>query len=108
MSKPDTMYLFDECSGIYIPQRFAQEMRRDCLSGVKEEDLDMLTKGPDDCEYYWEIWQEVLDNATTKDPVSGVVYRFYQDGGVWGVPEGMEWSDEEQGFVWPEEEETEA
>ena len=30
------------------------------------------------------------------------VYRVYQDGDCWLIPEGMGWSEETEFFVWPE------
>jgi hypothetical protein len=103
----------DGASGQYIPKRFALETKRECLEGVKAEDLDYLARGPGGCldeddtladgetvrgEFYWDTWQTVLDNAVLTDPVSGLRFRLHQDDSVFLVPESWEWNDDIEGF----------
>lgn len=38
--------LFDGAHGQYIPKRFAREIKRESIDGVKAEDLDYLARGP--------------------------------------------------------------
>lgn len=76
--------LFDSASGTYIPQRFAQEIVRELVKGVSEEDYAAL-ENPDD-EWYWDAWASVLDNAILTMPETGGRYQLYQDGDVWMIP----------------------
>lgn len=32
----------------------------------------------------------------------GVAYSMYQDGALWLIPDGMEWSDKSGFYVWPD------
>jgi hypothetical protein len=91
--------------GVYIPRDFANSFadRAKVVSGVDVEDWLILEAGPDH-EHYWEAWDDVLDNAVVTDD-DGTRYTLYQEGDLWLIPEGMEWSDDEQGFVWPSEDE---
>lgn len=107
----------DSASGQYIPKRFANETKRECITGVKPEDLDYLARGPGGCmdddetlaegetvrgEWYWETWDTVLDNAIITDPDSGLKFKLYQDGDVFLVPEDWEWNDDLDSFERPE------
>ncbi len=67
-------------------------------------DWSILDAGPDH-EWYWESWTEVCDNAIVTDD-KGIKYRIWQDGDCWLVPEGMEWSEENETYVWPTKEES--
>ena len=79
---PSVKLQFSDASGVYIPKRFAIEIKRGAISGVKPEDLDYLALGPGGCldesqhlaqgesvrgEYYWDIWETVIDQAATKE-----------------------------------------
>lgn len=120
MSKPLTesvhCYL-DSARGQYIPRDFARDTKRDCIEGVKAEDLDYLARGPGGCldedrtladgetergEFYWDTWQTVLDNAILTDPQSGLRFRLHQDGDLFLVPEAWEWNEDTEGFEPPE------
>ena len=79
----------DSARGIYIPQFFAESIKRECVSGVSEEDWNILESGPDH-EQYWDAWTDVLDNAELTDS-SGVVWTLYQDGDLWLIPESFDW-----------------
>lgn len=107
----------DGASGQYIPKRFAVETKRECIEGVKPEDLDYLARGPGGCldddetltedesvrgEYYWDVWQDVLDNAVLLDPESGLRFRLHQDDSLFIVPESWEWNDGKEEFERPE------
>ena len=73
-----TLFL-DSNRGAYIPQHFAESIDVKGWTGIKAEDLDVLLAGPD-AEFYWDAWQDVLDNAETLD---GRV--LHQDGDLWLV-----------------------
>lgn len=98
----------DDHRGIYIPRDFATSFinRAKHVSGVDDETWAILESGPDH-ELYWEAWDDVTDNATVTDE-HGNKFSIYQNGACWLIPEGMEWSDETEFFVWPSDEEDES
>lgn len=75
----------DSARGVYIPQFFAESVRRDLVTGVDQEQWDILESGPDH-ELYWDVWCEVTDGATLHHPNLGECY-LYQDGDLWIVPQ---------------------
>lgn len=80
----DSMLMFDSASGIFIPQRFAEEVRREYIFNVDQEDLDILEYGPEpENEHYWDAWVTVLDTAQFL--YGNELYRMEQDGDVWMV-----------------------
>lgn len=84
---PESAILFsDSARGVYIPQHFAESVKRECVSGVDSADLDTLANGPDSCEFYWDIWHDVEQSAIVTDPDTGIAYTLYQDGDLWLVP----------------------
>jgi hypothetical protein len=98
------MLWLSDARGQYIPRDFATSFKdRTNVSGVSDEDWKVLEAGPDH-EHYWDAWSNVCDNAEITDE-NGVKFTVYQNGDCWLVPEGMEWSDKEETFVWPETEE---
>lgn len=102
--KPEVIILADSARGVYIPQHFAESIKRDCVEGVTLKQWDELESGPD-YEFYWEVWDEVARDARITDPETGVVYTLHQDGDLFAIPDGMEWDDAEDGFVWPDDSE---
>jgi hypothetical protein len=70
--------------GIYIPQYFARTIVREKISGVSEEDYDVLESGPTHADY-WEAWHCVISNATVMG--GGVQYTLHQDGDLWLIPD---------------------
>ena len=107
----------DGARGQYIPRDFARDTKRDCISGVKPEDLDYLARGPGGCldedktladgetvrgEFYWDTWDDVCDNAVLTDPISGNKFRLHQDGDLFLVPEDWEFNEDTGGFEPPE------
>ena len=104
--KGEQQLWLNDARGVYIPRDFAKSFvdRDKNVSGVTAEEWTRLEAGPDEA-WYWEVWDNVLDNAIVTDN-DGVKYRLYQEGDLWLIPEGMEWSDEKEGYVWPDEEES--
>jgi hypothetical protein len=100
-NKPDMLLWLSDARGTYIPRDFANSFadRAKSVSGVSDENWAVLEAGPDH-EEYWDTWTDVCDWAIVTDD-NGNRYRVYQDGDCWLVPVGMEWSDDENGFVWP-------
>lgn len=79
--------LFDECRGTNIPRDFVEEMDLTKFTGIDPKDVEAC-QGPD-CEWYWDAWQNILDNARYEE--GGNVWVLYQDGSVWALcPEMMD------------------
>ena len=72
----------NDSRGVYIPQYFAESVKRECVQGVSEETWKELEAGPYS-EHYWDAWTEVLDNATVTDPQTGRTGYLYQNGDLW-------------------------
>jgi hypothetical protein len=102
--KPEPMLWLSDARGQYIPRDFASSFadRSKTVMGVTQEDWAILDAGPDH-EYYWDTWSEVCDNAVITDD-NGDCFNIHQEGDCWLIPDGMEWSEEEDFFVWPAEE----
>jgi hypothetical protein len=100
--RPDMMLWLNDRRGIYIPRDFALSFndRAKQVTGVSDDEWAVLEAGPDH-ERYWDTWVDVEDNAIVTDE-HGVKRHIHQDGDVWLIPEGMEWSDDEETYVWPE------
>lgn len=76
--------LMDSARGVYIPANFATEVERDAVSGVRPELLDRLAREDGHkIDGYWDVWQEVLDNAIVT--YKGWEYTLHQDGDLWLV-----------------------
>lgn len=86
----DMILLFDGASGIYIPQRFAQEIDRSRVTNVSDEDYAIL-ENPDH-EYYWDAWEAVLNNAIIKGK-TGKEYTLIQDGDCWAIEKGAQFDE---------------
>ena len=99
----EPMLWLSDARGRYIPRDFANSFvdRDKHVQNVSEENWQIL-EDPDH-EWYWEVWDEVLRNAVVAS--EGCNYRLYQDGDLWLIPADMEWSEEKDCYVWPENEE---
>ena len=79
--------LITDASGVYIPQRFAEEFDLSAF-GIAENDADiaLLSCTEPGGEWYWEAWDAILDKAKTAE--GGYLY---QDGDLWLVhPQHMD------------------
>ena len=83
--------ILDGCRGIYIPQDFAREILTDDWKGVSEEQTNVLETGPEH-EFYWEVWDEVLDSASIRLPDG--LWTLYQDGDLFLIHESYDWDEE--------------
>jgi sarcosine oxidase gamma subunit len=94
-----------DARGQYIPQAFAKSFddRAKRVTGVSAEDWAILDAGPEH-ESYWDAWAQVEQDARITD-VDGTVFTIWQDGDCWLVPQGMQWDDDKETYVWPDEEE---
>ena len=75
----------DGARGIYIPQFFAQSVKRALVRGVSQYEWDVLEAGHEH-DAYWDVWTNVLDNATLDHPNLGRC-TLHQDGDLWVVPD---------------------
>jgi|SRR5690606_27013311 len=71
------IHFINSAHGVYIPQVFAEIVNRELVSGVNDYDWKTINDGPDN-EWYWEAWDNVLNNATIKH--DDVDYQLYEDG----------------------------
>lgn len=93
--------LLDDNRGIYIPQEFARQFYPDGKNWYwSEEDAKILLEGPDH-ELYWDVWEDVLDNAYFIDDDDGVKYTLYQDGDLLAIMDGYSLDDDGE-WVGPE------
>lgn len=84
--------LFSDARGQYIPRDFAVMVLEAIKTNIKwgshdsgfETELAELAKGPDDNEYYWEAWHNMLDSAFYTAE-NGDVYHLHQDGDLWAI-----------------------
>jgi hypothetical protein len=101
--RPDLLLWLSDARGQYIPRDFAESFadRAKSVRGVSDENWDILSDPKH--EHYWDAWQDVCDNATVHD--GEIMYRLYQDGDLWLVPEGMEFNEGPDGdlFIWPDD-----
>lgn len=100
--RPEPLLWLSDARGVYIPRDFATSFsnRAKDVSGVTDEQWAILEAGPDH-EWYWETWNEVEQSARIRDDQRNVTYGVYQNGDCWLIPDGMEWSEEQDFFVWP-------
>jgi len=47
--------------GIYIPQHFAESIKRKYVRGISPVQFAILRHGPED-EFYWNVWDEVMQS----------------------------------------------
>lgn len=76
--------LLSDARGTYIPKNFVEIFDMTKWQGVSPEQVEVLLGSTDfDANPdYWEVWQDVLNNATFTD-TDGKVYRLHQDGDLW-------------------------
>lgn len=78
--------LLDESRGIYIPLAFVLNFDWRAWN-VSQEDLDTISNGPEDPEY-WEAWDNVL--RTAKFEQDGKTFYLEQDGDLFTVEESID------------------
>lgn len=85
----------DGSRGIYIPQHFAQSVKREFVQNVSDEDWQVLEAGPNanGRELYWEVWDTVLNDARITAP-DGREGFLLQNGDLWVV-----WGDEDPDYA---------
>lgn len=80
----ETVILFcDSASGVYIPQRFADEVMPQYLQGVSQDQLNELADP--EGEWYWDTWDTILNNAEVVDLKTDQTFILHQSeqGDLW-------------------------
>ena len=86
------MLLVSDHHGINIPQVFVENHDTEKWH-LDEHDVADVTGGPDNNEWYWESWSNILSDGSYTDENDNV-WQLWQDGDLWAYcPELM--SDEE-------------
>lgn len=70
--------LCDGHHGVYIPQIMARRLFDAGWSGIDLGDVVELEAGPYESDWYWDAWNDVLNNAHFTDE-NGVVWYLHQD-----------------------------
>lgn len=81
----DCELILDEHRGIYIPRDFASTIQHEFIKDYEKFADDLSICLNPDHEYYWEAWQNILDNMQINLMGDGVYYSLYQDGDLFAV-----------------------
>lgn len=69
----------DSHHGIFIPQIMIERLVEAGWNGFSCGEIADLKEGPDDNEWYWQAWENVLNNAYLHDE-NGIEWRLHHDG----------------------------
>lgn len=77
--------LLDSNRGVYIPRDFAEGFKFSEYGwrNVKQEDLNILKKGPEH-EWYWETWYDVVNNTYYIDS-DGNHWNLWENGDLFAI-----------------------
>lgn len=81
MRTPKISILLDSARGPYIPRDFVTGFDISKFQGVNPQDVETC-KNPD-CEWYWNSWGSILDNARYVEDER--VFTLHQDGDLFIV-----------------------
>ena len=95
--KKEISLLIDSHHGIYSGQILATQYGNHLQ--VSQEDKDILTAGPDH-EYYIETWAD-MEGETMIDDTGERYFIWTNEGDTWAVPDGWEWSEDEETYIDP-------
>ena len=76
--------LFDSSRGQYLPKAFGEDCQH--WSGVTQEEFRILRKGPANV-HYWDVWNDVLNNAYYIEEASGRKFQLHHDGDLFAYCE---------------------
>ena len=76
--------LCDSHHGQFIPQIMARRLFDAGWSGIDLDDVIELEAGPDEIDWYWDTWNDVLNDAQFTDE-NGVIWYLYHDGDLFAV-----------------------
>lgn len=85
--------LLNDSRGVYIPRDFVDMFD---WANIDTEDAKVCGNGPDE-EWYWEAWDNILNNARHVDAHNNV-WTLYQDGDLFAVCESLMTDEEYQNF----------
>lgn len=91
---PAIILFCNNASGIYIPQRFAQEIKRDLVVGIEPDFLEHLLDP--EGENYWSDWDHVLNYCQVKNGDN--TWILFQDGDLWLLDLDRMTEEEKQNF----------
>mgnify|MGYP000353744861 CR=1 FL=1 len=92
------LILFSDSSrGVYIPKHFAEDVKRQYVTGIDLSELDYLLDNDYCDDNFWDHWIYVLNNCTVTDD-DGNVYSLYQDGDLWLVCDELMTDEEKENF----------
>ncbi len=94
--KKELSLLVDSHHGIYSAQILAQSYGK--YLQIDRTELNILKAGPDD-DNYIETWA-AIDGCEIIDE-SGEKYFIWQNEDIWAVPDGWEWSEEDETYIEP-------
>ena len=81
-NKDSIELLVSDSAGVYIPQSFIDGF--DYRNwGIDIDDVKVILDGPDN-EFYWDSWENVLNNAKFVDK-DGNEWTLMHDGDLWAV-----------------------
>jgi hypothetical protein len=72
--------LVDSHHGQYVPQIFAETIKRELFPSITAEDWAIIEAGPDH-ESYWDAWHDIEMSAETSDGIS----LWSSEGDLWAV-----------------------
>ena len=78
--------LCDSHHGVFIPQLMARRLHDAGWECVELEKVVELEFGPDENEWYWDVWNDILNSAVFTDE-NGVKWYLHHDGDLFAVTE---------------------
>lgn len=76
----------------YVPEVFARNFDLTLWSGVDQDDVDIILKGPHNNDEYWDAWDYILTHAVYYH--QGNVFYLHQDGDLFAVCDDLMTEDE--------------
>lgn len=84
----NVIILCSDSNGIYIPKIMTSRLKEAGWEGITDEMIE-ATSEPEN-EFYWDTWDDILNNAKYLDPKTGQVFLLHQDGDLFAYcPESM-------------------
>ena len=82
--------IVDGCQGVEVAKSFINSFHREHWN-ISKSDADILNNP--DHDDYWEVWDEVLRDASFTD-ADGSIWSLYQDGDLFAVREDYDWDND--------------
>jgi len=89
--------LVNDAHGQYIPQIFCQQYKPYITNFEKvKDDFEIVLKGVDE-EFYWDAWDDLLNNMeVTNDKGEKVTIGYLPEScDLWAIPEGYDYDNED-------------